>query len=176
MPVDQDHAVDVGNDVFAFFGWLDESWIPSLPRRRIADMPSGLNSPYEVYFFTKAPEDYKAGPDPYFYEIDKVQNEMALDAAKASTKNRALLKEIQFGAPEVGGSTVIASTPLRCCNRSLKLPNTKNNSKHSYCSTGHFDRTGATCPKVLGLLPPAFDDHVRIPSPASTRTYANPLT
>jgi hypothetical protein len=57
-----------------------------------------------------------------------------------------LLGEWRLNADCIDPITMLQSEP--------KLPNTKNSSKHSLCSTGHFDRTGYTCPKVLGLVIP----------------------
>lgn len=63
-------------------------------------MPTGLNSPNDVTFFTKTPGEYTAG-NSYFYEIDTAQNEQVLRAAKESTRKRALLRMVGFNEPTV---------------------------------------------------------------------------
>jgi hypothetical protein len=60
----------------------------------------GLNSPYEVYFFSRKPEEYGLGNRYYSYEIDRA-NEQTLDSAKAKTFNDVQFKMIQFAEPTV---------------------------------------------------------------------------
>jgi hypothetical protein len=80
-------------------------------------MPSGLNSPNEVYFFTKNPQDYKL-PSGYFdYEITRA-DERTLESAKSETRKRGRLEIVQFSEPKVDvqGKTytyVVRSTARR---------------------------------------------------------------
>ncbi len=60
----------------------------------------GLNSPSEVYFFSRRPEDYTFANRYYGYEIAKA-TEQSLDAAKAETLKDARFEMIQFAEPTV---------------------------------------------------------------------------
>jgi hypothetical protein len=62
-------------------------------------MPSGLNSPNEVYFFTKKPDQYTLSSG-YFYEISQA-SENTLEKAKANVRNRARFEVVQFSEPTV---------------------------------------------------------------------------
>jgi hypothetical protein len=60
----------------------------------------GLNSPNEVYFFSRKPEEYGLGNRYYNYEISRASEQM-LDSAKAKTLNETKFKMIQFAEPTV---------------------------------------------------------------------------
>lgn len=63
---------------------------------------SGLNSPTEVYFFTRNPDEYTLANRNYGYEISRA-SENDLERAAANTLNRAIseFQVIQFGTPAV---------------------------------------------------------------------------
>ena len=60
----------------------------------------GLNSPNEVYFFSKRPEEYTLPTNYYYYEIVQA-NEQMLDRAKATTLKSAMFEMITFAEPTV---------------------------------------------------------------------------
>jgi len=63
-------------------------------------MPSGLNSPHEVFFFTKKPEQYSVPGSGYFYSIREA-NENTMQNAKARTRETTAYRTIELFAPEV---------------------------------------------------------------------------
>lgn len=60
----------------------------------------GLNSPMEVHFFSKRPEEHALPGGYYNYEIDTA-TEHSMGAAKAKTRSGARLETIKFGEPTV---------------------------------------------------------------------------
>jgi hypothetical protein len=60
----------------------------------------GLDSPTEVYFFSKKPENYTSGDRNYSYEISNA-SEQTLDNAEAMTLSAAKMEIIQFAEPTV---------------------------------------------------------------------------
>jgi hypothetical protein len=62
-------------------------------------MKTGLNSPQEVYFFTKTPDQY-AVPDVSSSEITNAQ-ESSLKHAKFNARSRARFEMVDFRKPEV---------------------------------------------------------------------------
>jgi hypothetical protein len=60
----------------------------------------GLNSPSEVYFFSKNPEQYTLASRNYDYEIGRA-SEQTLDSAKVETLSSAKFQVIPFAAPTV---------------------------------------------------------------------------
>jgi len=60
----------------------------------------GLNSPTEVFFFSKTPEAYGLPTGYYNYEITRAAAH-TLDNAKAKTRSSTRLETIEFGTPSV---------------------------------------------------------------------------
>jgi hypothetical protein len=60
----------------------------------------GLNSPDEVYFFSKKPEEYGLGDRYYSYEIEKA-TEQTLATAKRKVVSSTKFEMIQFAEPTV---------------------------------------------------------------------------
>ncbi len=63
-------------------------------------MLSGLNSPSEVYFFTKNPDEYKLPNWNHSYHISEA-DENTLENAKTKTRSGARFETIQFAEPTV---------------------------------------------------------------------------
>jgi hypothetical protein len=62
-------------------------------------MPSGLNSPSDVYFFAKKLDQYTLSSG-YFHEISQA-NENTLEKAKTAVRSRARFEAVQFSEPTV---------------------------------------------------------------------------
>jgi hypothetical protein len=60
----------------------------------------GLNSPTEVFFFSKTPEAYELPTGYYNYEITRATIQ-TMDNAKAKTRSSTRLEIVHFGTPSV---------------------------------------------------------------------------
>jgi hypothetical protein len=60
----------------------------------------GLNSPQDVYFFSRKPGEYALPSGYYYYEIDKA-TENSMESAKANVRRSTRFETIKFNDPKV---------------------------------------------------------------------------
>jgi len=115
----------------------------------------GLNSPTEVYFFSKTPEAYTLPIGHYNYEISRATAH-TMDNAKAKTRSSTRLEIIHFGTPsvDVQGKKyiyVVRSNASRDHFKNVMSPEYLRNAKgvgiqglHYSASETHGDAIGIT--------------------------------